>query len=209
MMKLYFSPLACSLSSRIAFYEAGADVQFVQVDDKTKRTSEGADYFAVSALGLVPALALDDGQLLTENAAILQYIATHFPEAKLAPTDALGRSRVQQWLSFVGTELHKALYVPLLDPKAPDGAKVYALSKAGSRLTWLASKLQGSEFALGSFSVVDAYLFTILNWSMAAPVDLKPWSAITSYQARVLARPAVARAFEEERALYFKDRAPR
>ncbi len=204
-MKLYFSPLACSLASRIACYEAGADVTFVEVDTKTQRTRDGADYRAVHPLGLVPALVLDDGTLLTENAAVLQHLADRFPEAGLAPRDASGRARLQQMLSFVGTELHKALYVPLLDKKAPEGAKAYALSKAPSRLEWLARQLEGGPYAIGAFSVADAYLHAVLNWSMVTPVDLSPYRAITEYQARVKERPSVRRAFSEERLLYGKE----
>ena len=117
-MDLYFSPMACSLASRIALYEAGAaDVRFIEVDPKSKRTLEGADYREIYPLGLVPLLRLDDGTLLSENAAILQYIASRYPDAKLAPTDDLGRARLQQWLCFIGTELHKALFIPLFDQK--------------------------------------------------------------------------------------------
>jgi glutathione S-transferase len=201
-MKLYFSPLACSLATRIALYEAGAEAQFVEVDSKTKKTSDGQNYREVHPLGLVPVLDLGDGNLLTENAAILQHVAERFPAADLAPKDAMGRARLQQMLCFVGTELHKALFGPLLDAKAPEGAKAYALSKAESRLSWLADKLEGRDYLVDRFSVADGYLFTVLNWAQVTPVDLKPWSAITSYAARVRERPAVARAFGEELALY-------
>ncbi len=202
-MKLYYSPLACSLASRIALYEAGAEATFVEVDPHAKTTSDGRDFHTVNPLGLVPTLVMDDGGTLTENAAILQYIAERFPDASLAPRDPAGRARLQQWLSFIGTELHKALYVPLLSPSAPEGAKAFALSKAQSRLGWVASMLEGRDFALGaSFSVADAYLFAVLNWSSVTPVRLEPWPAITSYQRRLRERPSVARAFSEERALY-------
>lgn len=201
-MKLYFSPLACSLATRIALYDAGADARYVEVDTKTKMTSEGVDFSTVNGLGLVPTLDLGEGVILTENAAILQHVAERFPDAGLAPRDALGRARLQQWLCFIGTELHKALYVPLLDPQAPEGAKAYALSKAESRLSWLAGQLEGRDTLLDRFSVADAYLVTVLNWSLAVPVKLDPWPSITSYVARVRRRPSVARAFEEEIELY-------
>jgi glutathione S-transferase len=201
-MKLYFSPLACSLATRIALYEAGAEAQFVEVDSKTKRTSDGRDFRDLHPLGLVPVLELGDGDLLTENAAILQHVAELFPRAELAPKDSIGRARLQQMLCFVGTELHKGLFGTLLDAKAPEGAKAYALSKAESRLSWLAGKLEGRAYLLERFSVADGYLFTVLNWARVTPVDLKPWSAITSYAARMGERPAVARAFGEELTLY-------
>jgi glutathione S-transferase len=201
-MELYFSPLACSLATRISLYEAGADVEFVEVDPKTHKTLGGEDYTKIHALGLVPALRVEGGALLTENAAILQYVAERFPAARLAPADAEGRARMRTWLSFIGTELHKALYVPLLDAKAPEGAKTYALAKAESRLRWVARELEGKEYLLGDFSVADAYLFTVLNWSVVTPVDLSPWTAITKFQERMRLRPHVLRAFAEEFDLY-------
>jgi glutathione S-transferase len=206
-MKLYYSPLACSLASRIAVYEAEAETTFVEVDAHTKTTSDGADFRAINPLGLVPTLVMDDGSTLTENAAILQYIADRFPNASLAPRDPAGRSRLHQWLSFIGTELHKALYVPLLTPSAPEGAKAFALSKAQTRLSWVATMLDGRDYALGAFSVADAYLFAVLNWSRVTPVDLTPWPTITNYQQRLMTRPAVARAFSEERQLFAAEQA--
>ena len=204
-MKLYFSPLACSLATRIAFYEAGVEAQYVEVDPQTKKTTDGLDFRTVSSLGLVPALDLGDGELLTENAAILQYVADQLSEAQLAPRDPLGRARLQQWLGFIGTELHKGIYVPLLDKKAPEGAKAFALSKVESRLSWLSEKLEGREYLLERFSVADGYLFTVLNWSVVTPVSLKPWPSITSYMARMRERPSIARAYGEERTLYAKE----
>ena len=206
MLKLYFSPLACSLATRISLYEAGADADFVEVDPKTKRVlADGRDYREVYYLGLVPALALEDGALLTENAAILQYVAELYPQAQLAPRDARGRAELQQWLCFIGTELHKALYVPVLDRKLPEAVHAYALAKAPSRLAWLAKRLEASDYLLDRFSVADAYLVTILNWSSAAPVDLKPYAAIGDYLKRMYARPAVARAIMDEKKLYARE----
>ncbi len=204
-MKLYFSPLACSLAARITLYEAGAEAEYIEVDPVTKTTADGADFRAVHALGLVPALRLDDGDLLTENAAILQYLAERFPEARLAPDDALGRSRLRQWLSFIGTELHKAAYVPLLDKNAPTGAREYALAKADSRLAWLASHLEGRDALLDRFSVADAYLITVLNWSVVTPIQLQKWPSLAAYVKRGHARPHVARALAEEKDLYVKE----
>jgi glutathione S-transferase len=201
-MKLYFSALACTLASRIALHEARADVTFVEVDGKTKRTSTGADFLAVNPLGLVPALELPDGDVLSENAAVLQQIARQFPEARLAPTEGKALARLQQYLCFIGTELHKALYAPLLDKQAPDEVKRYALRKVTSRLDWLEAALRGREFLLDEFSVADAYLFAVLNWSRVAPVDLKPYPEIQAFQARLRERPSVARAFAEELELY-------
>jgi len=201
-MDLYFSPMACSLASRIALYEASGDARFIEVDPKTKRTPDGADYLKIYPLGLVPLLRLDDGLLLSENAAILQYIAGRYPQAGLVPDDAIGRARLQQWLCFIGTELHKALFLPLFDQKAPEGTRQHTLDKARARLKYLDDHLAGREFLLDRFSVADAYLYTILNWTAPTRVDLAPWPAIKAYHERLRARPGIARAFREEMALY-------
>ena len=204
-MKLYFSPLACTLASRIAVYEAGADVTFVEVDGKTKRTDTGLDYRAIHPLGMVPALELSDGDILSENAAVLQHLARLFPQARLAPSEPRALAKLQQYLCFIGTELHKALYLPLLDKHAPAEVKQYALRKMTSRLEWVEAALTGRDYLLDEFSVADGYLFAVLNWSMVAPVDLKPYAAIGAFQARMKQRPAVARAFNEELELYRKE----
>jgi glutathione S-transferase len=201
-MELYFSPMACSLASRISFYEAGAAPQFVEVDRISKQLPSGADYRETYPLGLVPSLKLDSGELIAENAAVLQYIANLYPEAELAPTDELGRARLQQWLGFIGSELHKAMFIPLLDRKAPEGTRAHTLSKYRVRLDFLDRHLAGREFLLERFSVADAYLVTILNWTAPTEVDLAPWPAVKDYYKRMRARPAVARAVAEEYALY-------
>ena len=202
-MELYFSPMACSLASRISLYEAGAnDARFIEVDPKTKRTLSDEDYLQIYPLGLVPLVRLDDGSLLSENAAILQYIAARYPQAELAPRDDIERARLQQWLCFIGTELHKGLFNPLFDQKAPDGTRVHTLKKYESRLNYLDNHLTGREFLLDRFSVADAYLYTILNWTAPTRVDLTPWPAIKAYHERLQKRPSVAKAFQEEFALY-------
>ena len=202
-MELYFSPMACSLASRISLYEAGADdTRFIEVDPKTKRTLSDKDYLQIYPLGLVPLVRLDDGSLLSENAAILQYIAARYPQAELAPRDDIERARLQQWLCFIGTELHKGLFIPLFDQKAPDGTRVHTLKKYESRLNYLDNHLTGRELLLDRFSVADAYLYTILNWTAPTRVDLTPWPAIKAYHERLQKRPSVAKAFQEEFALY-------
>jgi glutathione S-transferase len=205
MMDLYFSPMACSVASRIALYEAGArDVGFIEVDPKTKRTLDGTntDYRKIYPLGLVPLLRLDDGTLLSENAAILQYIAGRYPAAKLAPAEETGRARLQQWLCFIGTELHKGLFIPLFDQKAPEGTRAHTLQKSESRLQYLNDYLDGREYLLERFSVADAYLYTILNWTVPTRVDLTGRPAIKSYYESLQARPSIAKAFLEEMGLY-------
>jgi len=201
-MDLYFSPLACSMASRIALYEADAPARFIEVDGKTGRTLDGDNFLAVNPLGFVPVIRTDDGEVLTENAAILQYIAGRFPEAALAPRGGMARTRLHQWLSFISTELHKGLFGPLFDPKMPEAAKAHALEKGDSRLAHLNTYLTGREFLLDGFSVADAYLFTVLNWKIATPVDIKKWPAVEAYYARLAERPGIARALSEEHARY-------
>ena len=202
-MDLYYSPMACSMASRISLYEAQAPARFIEVDPQTKRTLDNdTDFFTINPLGLVPTLRTDSGDVLTENAAILQYIADQFPAAELAPQSGMARSRLQQWLCFIGTELHKALFAPLFDKKMPAEAKTRTLEKGDSRLAYLNTYLAGREFLLDRFSVADAYLFTVLNWKIATPVDLEKWPAVLAYYNRMKARPSIARALTEERTLY-------
>src|SRR5215207_357634 len=168
-MDLYFAPLACSMATRIALYEADAEARFIEVDTKTGRTLAGDDFQAINPLGQVPVLRTDDGRLLTENAAILWHVADRLPAAAgLAPEDAAGRDRLREWLSFISTELHKAVFTPLLSAKAPDGAKAFARAQAGRRFDLLSHHLDGRAFLLERFSVADAYLATVLNWVSAA-----------------------------------------
>lgn len=201
-MKLYFAPLACSLAVRIALYESGVDAEYIHVDTKAKRTEDGTDFRTIHPVGMVPVLEIENGKTLTEVAAILQYVCEVYPQANLAPTDVLGRARLQQWLSYIGMELQKAVYTPVLDPQASAATKEYALSKAPARLAWAAMGLVGQEYLLGRYTVADAFLFSILNWSSACPVDLKPWPIFHTFMKRMLARPHVRRAFDEELALY-------
>jgi glutathione S-transferase len=203
-MDLYFSPLACSLATRIALYEAGAEARYLEVDPKTKIVqNDGSDFYQVNPLGLVPTLRTDDGLVLTENAAILQYVADHFPLAGIATGPGMERSRLHQWLCFIGTELHKGLFVPVLDRKAPPEVKTYIIGKGLSRLDYLEKYLQGREFLLEHFSVADAYLVTVINWTMATPpIELAKWPAVKAYYERLRARPSIARAIAEEFKLY-------
>ena len=203
-MDLYFSPLACSMATRIALYEAGADARYLEVDPKSKKVlQDNSDFFSVNPLGLVPTISTDDGLVLTENAAILQYVADHFPQAGIGTDAGIERRRLQQWLCFIGTELHKGLFVTLLDRKAPADVHAYVLKKGLSRLDYLNSYLEGREFLLDHFSVADAYLGTVLNWTMATPpIDLKKWPAINDYLNRFKTRPSVMKALAEEFELY-------
>ena len=203
-MDLYFSPLACSLATRIALYEAGAEANYLEVDPKTKIVqNDGSDFRKVNPLGLVPTLRTDDGMMLTENAAILQYIADRFPQAGISADAGMERSRLHQWLCFIGTELHKGLFVPMLDKKAPPEVKTYTLGKGLSRLDYLDGYLAGREFLLDHFSVADAYLVTIINWTMATPqIELAKWPTVKAYHERLRARPSIAKAITEEFEMY-------
>jgi glutathione S-transferase len=201
-MDVYYSPLACSLATRIAVYEAGAEgkVRLNRVDSKTKTVEGGLDYLTINAKGLVPAVRTADGEVLTENAAVLQYLADAFPEAGLAPAHGSAeRYRLQQWLSFVGTELHKLVFNPLLSSKSNDGAKAFARESAPERLAYLNDHLTGRDYLLDRFSVADAYLAAVLNWAQFVGIDLAQWPAVAAYRA---ARPAVAKAIKEEFDLY-------
>jgi glutathione S-transferase len=203
-MDLYFSPLACSMATRIALYEASVSADYLEVDPRTKVVlKDGSDFTKVNPLGLVPTLRTDDGAVLTENAAILQYVADRFPRANLGSGAGIERSRLHQWLCFIGTELHKGLFVPLLDKTAPAEMKAHVLSKNLSRLDYLDNYLKGREFLLDHFSVADAYLVTIINWTMATPpIELAKWPNVKAYYERLRARPSIAKASAEEFELY-------
>ncbi len=203
-MDLYFSPMACSMATRIALYESGDAANFLEVDPKTKRLlGDGADYLAIYPLGMVPSLRTDDGQLLTENAAILQYVADRRPESGLAPVDPIERTRLHQWLCFIGTELHKGLFVPLLSKKAPAEMKAYVLANNLSRLAWLDKYLTGRQFLLDRFTIADAYLATVLNWTQVIPaIDMSRYPATVAYLERLRKRASVAKAMTEEAGLY-------
>jgi glutathione S-transferase len=201
-MELYFAPLACSLATRIALYEAGLDARFREVDLATKTLKDGDDFRQVNAKGQVPALALDSGEILTEGTAILQHVADLVPEAGLAPrAGTLERVKLQAWLSYVGSEIHKGIFYLLFNPAVPPEAKAFAKSLLPARYDHLERHLAGREWLLDPFSVADAYLVVTLGWANAIGVDLAPWPNLAAYRDRAMARPAVARAFAEELAL--------
>ena len=200
-MDVYFSPLACSLASRITLYESGQEAQFHRVDTKAGKTASGKDYRKINPKGLVPALRTDDGAVLTENGAILQYLADRRPASKLAP-DGFARYQLQQWLSFIGSELHKWVFTPLLSPTHPAEGKAKAKEAAAERLAYLNDHLTGRDWLLDDFSVADAYLAAVLNWNQAVKLDFSVYPAIQAYQARLMTRPAVQKAVQEEFALF-------
>lgn len=202
-MDLYFVPLACSLATRIALYETGAGdaTRFHQVKLSTKKLADGSDYYAVNPKGQVPALRLDDGSLLTEGAAVLQYVADLKPEAGIAPpAGTMDRYRLQSTLNFISTELHKLVLAQIFTPGMPEEAKTFTREEvAPQKIALLVRELQGRDYLLDSgFSVADAYAFFFLTLCPVAKVDLTPWPELDAYYERLKARPAVARALTEE-----------
>ena len=208
-MELYFSPLACSMATRIALYEAGAAARFHQVDNRRKQLTDGSDFLAINAMGQVPVMRTDDGELLTENPVVLQFVADQYPDSGLAPRDGMPRYRLQQWLNFITSELHKLVFNPLLDPRGEEGAKAFARGKAAQRFAYLNAHLDGREYLLDRFTVADAYLIVVLNWAAFTGIDLAQWPAVQAYFVRLRERPSVARAFAEEFALYREEQTRR
>jgi glutathione S-transferase len=198
-MKLYFAPGACSLSSHIALRESGLPFDIDQVDLASKQTKSGADFRTINPKGYVPALQLDDGQVLTEAAVIVQYIADRKPEAKLAPpAGTRERYLLQEWLNFIATELHKGIS-PLFKPNMPEAWQQVVKDGIATRFDFLTKRLQGKPYVMGeSFTVADGYLFTILNWTNFVKIDLGKWPALKAYLERVAARPAVRAALKAE-----------
>ena len=209
-MDLYFAPLACSMATRIALYEAGANVRFIYVDTKAKRLADGSDFLAVNPMGQVPALRTYEGDILTENPVVLQYVADRYPDSGLAPpAGRIERYKLMRWLNFVTSELHKFVFTPLLTASSPEGAKAFAREKAELRFKILDDFLDEAEFLLDRFTVADCYLVTVLNWSAFAGIDLKAFPAVQAYFQRLQSRPSVARAIGEELALYKEEKARR
>ena len=200
-MDIFFSPLACSMASRIVVYEAGGQANFIRVDTKAGRTADGQDYAEINPKGLVPAIRTDEGEVLTENAAVLQYLGDRFPQSGLAP-QGFERARLQQWLNFIGTELHTGVFHPLFASKAGPDAKAFAREEAVKRFSYLDDHLDGRDWLLDRFTVADAYLAVVLNWAQFVNLDLKPYPNVTAFVARAKARPSIARAMGEEMALF-------
>jgi glutathione S-transferase len=206
-MELYFSPLACSLATRIALYEAGATAKFTAVDLKAKRTADGAEFVGINPMGQVPVLRTETDELITENPVVLQYVADQFPGSGLAPSGGPERYRLQLWLNFITSELHKLVFFPLLSHKSNDGARAFARDQIGPRFDYLNAHLDGRDYLLGRFTVADAYLVTVLNWTKPTGIDLTRWPAVLAYFRRMHQRESVAKAFAEELALYQEEQA--
>jgi glutathione S-transferase len=197
-MKLYYSPGACSLSPHIALREAGLSVELKKVDLAAK-TYEGGDYLQINPKGYVPALELPSGEVLTEGPVIVQYIADQNPDSRLAPkAGTLERYRLQEWLNFITSEIHKS-FSPLFNKAASDDWKAGVTATLSKRFDFLSSKLQSNKFLVGGqFTVADGYLFTTLNWSRAVKLELGKWPVLVEYHARIAERPKVQEALKAE-----------
>jgi glutathione S-transferase len=198
-MKLYFFPGACSLASNIALRDAGLEFELVKVDRHTRKAGDGLDFNEVNPKGYVPALRLDDGQVLTENVCVLQYIADRNPAAKLAPAaGTMERYRLMEWLSFINSEVHKS-FGPLFHKDAPEGAKQYARTNLSGRLE-LAQRLLGSKtFVMAEqYTVADPYLYTVLSWGAYVDLDIGRWPQLKRYVERIGERPHVLEARKAE-----------
>jgi glutathione S-transferase len=198
-MKLYYSPGACSLSPHIALREAGLPFEAVLTNLKEHKFADGNDFYAVSPKGYVPLLELDNGERLSEGPAIVQYIADQAPASQLAPAaGTMARYRLMEWLNFITSELHKGVG-SMFNPAMPEEAKVQARAKAAGRYQWLERQLEGKTYLMGStFTVADAYLFTVTSWCKHVGVDISANANIAAYMARVAARPAVQAAMKAE-----------
>ncbi len=198
-MKLYYSPGACSLSPHIVATEAGVPVELEKVDLGKHTTASGKDFNAINPKGYVPTLQLDDGTVLTEGPAIVQYLADKNPSSGLAPANGtVERYKVQEWLNFIGTELHKN-FGPLFNPATPDAVKEMSKANIAKRLGYLNDQLANKQYLMGDkFTVADAYAFTIVNWTNFIKMDLKPYPNVAAFMGRVGARPKVQETLKAE-----------
>jgi glutathione S-transferase len=198
-MKLYYTSGACSLSPHIVLLEAGLPYTLEKIDFAAKTTSTGVDYFTINSKGMVPALQLDDGHLLTEGPAIVQYLADQKPESGLAPrAGTFERYQLMEMLNYITSEMHKA-FGPLFNPKISADWKASTLANLDRKFDWLSGILKNKTFLMGNtFTVADAYLFTVLSWSAHVAIDLSKWPVLTAYQARIAQRPKVQQALREE-----------
>ena len=198
-MKLYYSNGACSLSPHIVLCESGLPFDLVRASTKTHALDDGTDYYTINPKGSVPLLELDNGERLTEGPAIVQYIADQAPDKNLAPANGtLERYRVQEWLNFITSELHKG-YSPLFRPNTPDEYKVIAIDALKKKHAYVDGKLDGKNYLMGEhFSVADAYLFTVTNWAGRVGVELSEFKNVAAFMTRMMARPAVQAAMKAE-----------
>ena len=198
-MKLYYAPGACSLSPHIVLQEAGLAFEPVLANLKEHKLADGRDYYGINPKGYVPVLELDNGERLSEGPAIVQYIADQVPAKKLAPAaGTMERYRLQEWLNFITSELHKGIGF-MFNAAQPDEAKALMRTKATDRLKWVDSQLEGKDYLMGKdFSVADAYLFTVTNWTKHTGIDISGMKNLGAFMARMAARPGVQAAMKAE-----------
>jgi glutathione S-transferase len=198
-MKLYYAPAACSQAPHIVAREAGLPVELVKVEFPGKRTADGESLYDVNPKGAVPALKLDSGDVLTENAVILQYLADQAPGSGLAiPAGGIERYRLLEWLNFIATELHKG-FGPLWNPATPDAFKEATRDALGKKFDYLQEKIGDGPYILGDrFSILDAYAFAVLNWTRIHKIDINRWPGLAAYLQRIAARPAVQETLRAE-----------
>ena len=198
-MKLYYSPGACSLAPHIVLRESGLAFEPVLASTKTHQLADGTDYYTINPKGYVPLLELDNGERLSEGPAIVQYIADQVPDKQLAPAaGTMARYRLQEWLNFISTEVHKG-FGAVFNPAMPEEGKAVMRERVGKRLKWVDTQLEGRSYLMGdTFSVADAYLFTVANWAQYTGVDISGLKHLGAFQARVAARPAVQAALQAE-----------
>jgi glutathione S-transferase len=198
-MKLYYSPGTCSLASHIALYETGLQFETDRLIKTTKMTTGGENYLQINPKGYVPALKLDNGSILTEGAAVLQYIADQKPDSRLAPPcGTMERYHLQEWLTYISSEIHKS-FSPLFNKDASEDVKSHAHSMLSKRLAYAEAQLADKPFLMGDrFTVADAYFFVVMNWSKIVGFDLAPVPNIKKYLARIALRPAVQAAMKAE-----------
>lgn len=198
-MKLYYNPGACSMAPHIALREAGLAFTIEHVDLAAQRTESGADFRAIAPKGSVPVLRLGDGQILTEGAAILQYIADQAPAARLAPAaGSFERYRLQEWLNYLSSEIHRG-FTPLFSDEITERWRQVSLDLLSRRLDFLSRSLSGRAFLVAEdFGVADCYLFTLLTWPGYVGFDLEPWPELKNYRDRIAARESVRAAMAAE-----------
>ena len=199
MMKLYYAPGVCSLSPHIMLKESGLPFEAIKTDIRAKTTEGGDDYKKTNPLGYVPALGLDDGTILTEGPAIVQYIADKVPDKKLAPANGtLDRYKMQSWLNYSSSEMHKG-FSPLFNPAMPDEGKKVSKERLMTRIAHLDAHLAKNDYIMGkSFSAPDAYAFTVLRWTVPMKIDLSAYPHIQAFMKRMQERPAVQAAMKAE-----------
>jgi glutathione S-transferase len=198
-MKLYYSPGACSLAPHIVLNESGLPFTLVKADLKAHRLEDGSDYYPITSKGQVPLLELDNGDRLSEGPAIVQYLADQVPAKNLAPANGtMARYRVQEWLNFITSELHKGIG-GLFNPAMPEDGKAVIRARASAKLKWVDERLEGKQYVMGdAFTIADPYLFTVTNWTGHTGIDISGLKNLGAFQARMAARPAVQAAMKAE-----------